>query len=454
MKLTMFAQLGRNGRRALWGGAVVGLMLAAGATAIGDVTPEGKRLRNAQREAFSLFAGPTAILQGNQLQCGIDNQGNVCVDVFNSPTGGGGFWPTGSPNAYIFNTGLQIAGLIPVDAGFPWAGDTTAAYFFDARGTQQHSAPLEPVYDSQNPDDLANWPAEAFVDNADLFQPVLLGRKTASQQDSWTKYWDGDPLRNANRQHPMGIQVTQRSLAWNYPAGNEVVIYFIYDFKNVTNDPDFQRANELQFFGGENLLPDAGWRYDDLYGSFSTDMDVTSNATQNFSTAVLPFDMGVSYHGGFNDQTFVYSPSLFFPPFFTASPGIVGVKYLRSPIDPATGLEVGLTLFSNTQNPSSAGAQFVDPFGDRQLWRYLSGNLDPAQGDPPCNVLPATPTQRTVCFVFQQASDTRFYQASGPFSLNADDVGTIVVAYIISATLATLPNGDPTGIIANAAGSC
>jgi len=448
MKRTMYEKLLSYAKPTLWGGALLGLLFAVGATAIGDMTPEGKRLRQQNRDAFGLFSGPTAVLRGNLLQCGIDNQGNVCTDVFNSPTGGGGFWPAGSVDAYIFNTGLQIAGIND-DAAGPWSLDTVAAYFFDARGTQQHSAPLSDVFDSQNTNDIINWPAEAFVSDTSLYNPVLVGRKTASQQDSWTQYWDGDPNRIANRKHPMGIQVTQRSLAWNFPSGNESIIYFVYDFENVTNNAEFQRINELQFFAGDNALPDAGWQINDFYASFSTDMDVTSNATQNFSTAILSFDMGISYHGGFLDQTFVYPPNLFKPPFFLNSPGIVGVKYLRSPINPATGTEVGLTLFSNTQNPSSAGAQFIDPLGDEQLWRYLSGNLVPSLGDPPCNVEATTPNDRPVCFVFQQAADTRFYQASGPFSVAAGQAATIVVAYIVAATVQTMPDGSPSGILAN-----
>jgi len=453
MKLTMFERLGVS-RNVWWGGALAGLLLAAGATAIGDVTPEGRRVRDQQRrESFALFAGPTGVLKGNQLQCGIDNQGNVCTDVFNSPTGGGGFWPTGTSDQYIFNTGLQFAAIM-APGNWPVTStkaDTVAAYIFDARGTQQHSSPLRSIFDSQISSDLANWPPEAFVSDPALFQPVLLGRKTASQQDSWTQYWDGDPARNANRKHPMGVRVTQRSLAWNFPTGNESIIYFLYNFENATADPEFQRLNELAFFGGANMLPDAGIKLQEMYASFSTDMDVSDDATQNFSTAVLPFDMGLSYHGRFPALDFVFPPSLFFPPFFTNAIGIVGVKYLRSPVDPATGQQVGLTLFSNTQNPSSPGAQFIDPFGDEQLWRYLSGFLDPAQGDPPCNTEAETPTSRSVCFVFQQAADTRFYQASGPFDLDPGASATIVVAYLVAATVERLPDGSLSGINANAA---
>ncbi len=453
MKLKTFARLAGRGRRLAWGGALMGLLLAAGTTAIGDLSEEGKRLADERRESLSLFAGPTAVLQGNQLQCGIRNNGDVCANVFNSPTGGGGFWPTGSQNQYIFNTGLQVAGIMGPDGG-PWANDTVGAFFFDASGTVPSGTPLTDVFNSLNPADAAAFedPERRVPEDPTLFQEVLQGRPTASQQDSWVQYWDGDPARISGRQHPMGLTVTQRSLAWNFPAGNESLIYFLYNFENVTQSADYQSLNEAQFFGGANELPDGGITFNEMYAAFSTDMDVTSNATQNFSTAVLPFDLGISYHGGFSAPEFTYPAELFSPPFFTNAPGLIGVKYLRSPIDPDTGEEVGLTLFSATLN-SAVG--FPDPRSDKQLWRYLSGKVDPAQGDFPCNITPEvvssdpSQVQRSLCFLAQNAQDTRFYQASGPFSMAPGDEATIVVAYIAAATVATLPDGSPSGILAN-----
>jgi len=461
MRLRAFEWLSRGGRRLIWGGALLTLLVAAGTTAIGDVTDEAKRSQGERPASFGLFAGPTAVLTGNQLQCGLVSAGEVCKDVFDSPTGNGGFWPTGSPNGYIFNTGLQIAGIIGEDGG-PWANDTVAGYFFDARGNQRSGTSLTDIFVSTDPDDAAAWPEEARITNADLFDESLIERddnRFASQEDSWVQYWEGDPVRITNRQHPMGITVTQRSLAWNFPSGNESVLYFIYDFANVTTDAEFQSLNEAAFFGGDNVLPDGGYTINEMFAAFATDMDVTLNAGENFSTAILPFDIGLSYHGGFTAADFIYPPDLFFPPFFIDAPGLIGVKYLKSPVDPITGQEVGLTLFSNTQNPSSPGAQFVDPLGDKQLWRYLSGRLDPSQGDPPCNIEasiitgdPRT-TVRPLCFIFQQASDTRFYQSSGPFSIEPGDVGTIVVAYIIAPTVnvpeitaQSSPNTNPPGV--------
>lgn len=402
---------------------------------------ERNRLRETPRAMFSLHASPVVVLDANQFQCGLRSQGDTCSDIFNSPTGGGGFWPTGSPNQYMFNSGIQIAGIIPEDAGFAWAGDTTGAFFMDARGTQQHGTPITQIYNSLDPDDIANWPSEgsvpgfpfatAFIRDASIFNPVLLDRAAGSQQDTWVMYWDGDPALSANRAHPMGITIEQRTMAWNFPAGNEATIYIFYKITNVTDNDIFQQLNETRF----NVdLPDEGWTYEDLYLAYDADPDVTTDAGENFSSAILPFNMGITWHATFEAPEFSYPPSLFFPPFFTAAPGIIGVQYLKSPEDPTTGEEVGLTLFSvHTNTACTVG--FCDPVGDKQLWRYISGNASPGKGDPACSF--PDPKESRLCFLATSPLDVRFFQSSGPFELGAGESATIVVAMMAAATVAT-----------------
>ncbi|MEJ2547196.1 MAG: hypothetical protein P8125_05195, partial [Gemmatimonadota bacterium] len=454
MKRIVSEPQSRAARRLLTGGGLLGLLLVAGAVAIGDVDSEAKRA-GVSRQSLSLFSSSSLTLRGNQVQCGLRSNGDVCTNVTNSPTAAGGAWPAGTPNAYIFNTGLQIAGIMDENAG-QWANDTVGAYFFDARGTEKSAEQVTEIYNSLDPDDALNWPADAIVQDTAIFDNTLLGRVAASQQDSWVRYWDGNSQLSGTRTHPMGILVTQRSLAWNYPSGNESILYFIYNFKNVTDSTAFQEDNELRFCGGANCIPDEGVTINEVYAAFGTDMDVTGDASANYSTAIYPFDLGISYHGGFDAPEFDYVPSIFFPPFFTNAPGIVGIKYLRSPVNPDTEQEIGLCLFTVFQNCSSPNAVFCDSRGDKQLWRYLSGKVSASQGDQPCSVpgevetgVPAT-TEQSLCFITENPSDTRFLQVSGPFSLAPGQEATIVVAYIMAATVATLPDGSPTGIVANA----
>jgi len=401
------------------------------------------RMARERRSPFNLSSAPTAVLQVNKFQCGLINNGSTCTDVFNSPTGGGGFWPTGTPNQYMFNSGLQVVGMIPVDAGFEWAGDTVGAFFMDASGLRQHGTAVTEIYNSLDPNDLANWPdvgsfpdfpeASAWVRDTALFNDVLIGRRAASQQDSWVMYWDGDPGPSGGRVHPMGILVEQRTLAWNYPAGNEAIIYFIYKFTNITNNALFQRLNETRFFGGANMLPDEGWRFDSVYVAYDSDPDVTAEFQKNYATGILPFNLGLSYEGTFFEPAFDYPPGEFYPPFFTASPGIIGIKYLKSPVDPATGEEVGLTSLSLHTN----GGAFPDPNSVQRGWRYISLNLDAGKGDANCTFpLPEVKTRRS-CYLGQTQSDVRFFIGSGPFSLDPGQSSTVAVAMYAAATVAT-----------------
>src|SRR5882762_324968 len=440
----------------------VGALALLSATAVTIVAAKPAPERPGRRRAVNLFAVTNAVLNVNRVFCGINNLGELCVDPTNSPVVGGGFWPKGTPDQYIFNSGLQLAGTIPGSAGFAWANDTVGAYFFDARGTQVQGDAVTLVYNSLDAADACAWPTGAFVHDTAIYDPILIQRADSgrikrdcsatgvSQQDLWTRAWDGNPAFLSGRTHPMGILVEERGLAWNYPTGNEDIIYFIFTFYNITArscsayaglDPviqtevcqvgqNFQNRNEAVF----NLdIPDGGYAISNLYASFSMDPDV-GDASFNHATAILPFSMGLAYKSDFLEPNWAnggFPDEIFGPPFVKA-PGFVGVKYLRSP-KRVSGAEVGLTMFSNTRN---SGQGFPDPVGVKQLFRYLSGTVSTANGDNPCSPEISNPVAQKMCFLDQLAADTRFFEASGPFTLNPGESQTIVVAYVHAAPLA------------------
>ena len=77
------------------------------------------------------------------------------------------------------------------------------------------------------------------INEADNFyNPVLRGINSASQGDVWFVTWDGNPTLITGRPHPLGVAVESRGLGWNYPTGNEDIVYFTFTFYNVTaSDP-------------------------------------------------------------------------------------------------------------------------------------------------------------------------------------------------------------------------
>ncbi len=421
-------------------GALVALGLALAVQAA-EATP-----RPRARRVLQLFSGFLGRQDVNRFDCGLNAVGMVCVDPGGSTTVGGGFWPKGTPDQYVFNSGLQLAGVVnPGITGFAWAGDTIGAFFFDPKGTTEHGDRLSLVWSSLDNTDNANWPRDAYVPNdTSLFNPVLIGLKAASQQDTWSRYWDGNPQQNAGRKHPLGVLVDQRGMGWNFPSGNEDIIYYLYTFTNITasdasvyaGKPDadslarygarFQSLNEAAF-GVQ--IPDTGYTITDMYAAFAMDADVSDAARENYSTAFLPFSMGTAFKNNWHAPAMLFPASIFSAP-FAAAPGIVGVKYLKSPI--VGGQEVGLTMFSNTIN----GGQFDDAQNTTQLWRYLSAQLDPTAGDAPCGA-PLPPDVGRVCYVSQSSDDIRFFQSSGPLDLKPGESKTIVVAYVAAAPVNT-----------------
>ncbi|MGH7537082.1 MAG: hypothetical protein ACREMF_00485, partial [Gemmatimonadales bacterium] len=403
-----------------------------------------------RRRTLNLFAAGGLFFQVNRQGCGITNTGQECVAFAGSPVGGGGFWPKGTPDQYIFNSGLQIVGIVDPSAvfggpGTTWAADTGGFFFFNASGGEGGEG-LELVYDRLNPVDVANWPTAAFVRDADIYNSDLLGLPAVSQGDAWTRYWEGDPTLSAGRNHPLGIVVDQRALAWNYPSGNEDIIYFVFTFYNVTArkssgvyvnptiPPEvqsgigdigdrFQNRNEQVFKIG---IPDGGYTIRDVYAAFSMDADV-ANFNANYASAILPFSIGLTYTGDWlPDPGWVFPPDIFGDPFYPA-PGFIGVKYLKAPSP------LGLTMFSQTYNPNF-GSGLLDANDVNQLYRYLSGFF--GAGDAPCSVgSPATARALRLCFLGQLQGDARFYQSSGPFNLAPGEARSIVVAYINAAPL-------------------
>jgi hypothetical protein len=446
------------------GATLAGLLVLAMA-ALTPSLAEAKPEPGAKR-GFRLFARPLGAMTINRVLCGLTSTGEICVDSTNSSTIGGGFWPKGTADQYVFNTGLQLAGIIGSDGG-PWAGDTTGAFFFDPKGTTQHGIEVRPIYNSVSSADAANWPDAARVPCTSaavsanclanpsagpdsvggFYSPLLQGRVNGSQGDVWFMTWEGSPALNSGRPHPMGIVVETRGLGWNFPSGNEDIIYFVYTFYNVTSlDPlaygtmrpamsSIMQEQATSFHALNNAgfnvtLPVGGYTIDPLYAAFATDMDVADAGT-NYASVNLPFALGDTY-----DRTFgrfagwTFDPAIFSAPFFAGS-GFVGVKYLSSPAATGATTYAGpgeIQLFGNTEN----GGFFGDPQNTTQLYRYLSGNISTAAGDAPCNT--GDPTVTRICYVNNSRPfDMRFFQSSTPLALPAGGYGSIVVAYVFAA---------------------
>ena len=410
----------------------------------------------APRLGFGLFSRPLGAITVNRVSCGLSNAGEICLDSTNSSTIGGGFWPRGTFDQYVFNSGLQMAAIVGSDGG-PWAGDTAGAFFFDARGDQAHGLGITNLYNAKSPADVASWPAEGHVPSGpgSLFSPQSQGSISASEGDVWWLMWEGDPSRLSGRQHPLGVAVEMRMLGWNYPDGNEDIVYIVLTYYNITSlDPtdyagirpelrttllnlaaQFHALNDAQF---QITLPSGGYTFDSLFTDFAADEDV-GDAGVNYSSANIPFSLGFSWEHTFSAfQGWIFDPAIFSPPFF-AGTGFAGIAFLEFPSGAGR-----LHLFSGL---TGGGGDLNDARGVSQLFRYVSGTLSPLSGDGACNFNPLTDR---ICFIRSTSpSDTRFFQSTGPYTLAPGQSQSQVVAYVFAAPVGPNPNcGSPNCITA------
>jgi hypothetical protein len=461
--------------RSVMRAAAVAVVVSTAVTTMAHARPRPK-----PGQGFRLFSSALTIIEANRVQCRVSSDGQLCAT--GSSTVGGGIWPKGTADQYIFAGGLQIAGVVdPTQSkstnGF--AGDTAGAFFYNTSGTSNGTA-LRPIFSSVDPADAAAWPVEARVpcsdpatttivgglppetiarcDSAgvggdptgDLFDPALQGSISASQGDHWLLYWEGDPANLASRKHPLGILVETRALAWNFPTGNEDILYFVFTFYNVTSarpddylgirssirpfiqqkGKDFQALNTAKF---GVPLPEAGYLIKDIFVDVVNDMDV-ANFNANYSGVDAPFQLGYTYENDFSQSAalslgWTFDPAIFGSAPFFPGVGFAGVKYLKSPTNPATGQQVGLSIFGTFSN--SVGS-LTDPNDDKQLYRYMTGHLLPTDGACSLN-----PDVSHICSVnLDSPTDMRFYQSSGPFDLAPGQFGSIVAAYVFAPPVA------------------
>ena len=447
--------------RSLTAAALVFAGLAAASPAGARPLP-GVRVARPTR-GFSLFAGTPAVdYRPNRVQCGIINRGTNCVDPTGSPVNESGFWPAGSPDNYVFNSGLQIAAIIPgtKTAAFPWPGDTVGTFFFDPRGDQTMGEGVTNIFNAGSSDDLANWPSAANATDTALYFSTLIGRQTVSQQDLWTRYWDGNTSLGNGRKHTMGILVDQRIMAWNYPAGNNDILYVIVRFINITSGQraDYDGLSQYGYTTGDiddifavaqnyratsqafyNVtIPVGGFAWAQTYASYAADAD-EGDAGRNYSLGSTIFNTVINYKADFLEPTWQLPPSIFAAPFLSG-PGMFGIKYLATPGN------LGTAVMGNTTN----GGAFPDAVGVPRLWRNLSGNLLPGDGVV-CNFTGGgTPQSRHQCYWAQVPSDTRMFASSGPFTVNPGQAASTVVALVFAGSVATQAAATP-GIVVNAA---
>ena len=411
------------------------------------------------RQGFALLPRPAGVFDVNRVACPIDATGEICGSLFDHTIDDWARWPKGSPNRHVRASGLRLAGVIASDGG-PWAGDTSAAVFFDLQGTGEHGEAVEPIHATYSSpaagpyaaseDDLANWPAAARIPStgagSELFAPLLRGRASASDGDAWFLTWDGHPAYAGGRPHPLGVLVETRVMGWRGPQWNNDIIYVAYTIYNVTaSDPAvyagirpelrdiaaaqgvrFQQLNEAE---SGVTLPDGGYTIESFYAGMVQDPQI---AQDDHVSAAFPLSTSLAWQAGFDAQGWPWElrPELHSPP-FAAAPGLTGITVLGTP-----GGGAELHFFSGHSNRFGG---FRPPATAAGVLRHMAGAPDPLL-DGPCNQ--PEPVVSRVCWLSPVGDDAEYMMSTPPSALAPGEARTFVVAFVFAAPVA-VPSFTP-----------
>jgi hypothetical protein len=249
----------------------------------------------AKRSGLNLFALTFGVLNANRVFCGINNIGEVCVDPTNSPVVGGGFWPKGTPDQYVFNSVAARRRSRP--AGSP--GRQHRGAFFDARGNQNEGDRSRSFNRSIRPTRRCRTARWCGIRRS---TPVLIAG-ARSVQDLWVRTWDGNPASPAARAATRWASCRNAGLAWNFPTGNETSSTSC--IRSTTSPPPVRRHNnptppsgEIAAIGqttrpatrrrSESIFPTTVC-HTNMFAAFSAAW--TGDAGFNYATAVVPFAM-------------------------------------------------------------------------------------------------------------------------------------------------------------------
>ncbi|MBW7995559.1 MAG: hypothetical protein FVQ81_03085 [Candidatus Glassbacteria bacterium] len=422
--------------------ALLAGLIAAPLDAAAPARPKAKRIATARLARFEARQS-----SGNNVAFYLSNTGFLAVNP-TSPFAPGGFWPSGSTNNYIYQSGLNILGVIDADGDGVYGDTVETSAVYDAEWREGRAAgstgdPDAGLFFSSSSTDLDNWPEEFRAVDDDPDSPTF-GRNVPlviGDQDVVGFFTDvGGPVFQSAGTNRLGIEVAWRAAFISTGAERDIL------FVNwtITNASAYVDPAEVP----------GGVPYDirAALADLKSDFDIGSPTDD--ASAILPTrQLALAYDSDFNEES------------FGRQPAINGVVILRSPteddgLDNPTVLEPGgnglvdetfgeimdaglthpltgepLTFPESVRSlPAERfflytmftfGDQRPDPFSDAEAYRILSAQPGAAllpEFDPYAEFLEATIVE-----------DLRQNIVVGPFELPAGGTGQeIWAAYFFS----------------------
>ena len=383
----------------------------------------------------SLAAFQHRITTGNRIEFNMANSGYLAIDPNRGSATPGGFWPSGSEDAYIYQMGLHVMGIIDADGDGIASDVVETNLVFDSewregRATETADNEKSRLYFSTSDADLAEWPEEFMAvdknQNSATFGQLV--PDVRSEQDIVSIYTDIDaPINSAAGNFRLGVEVRQHVMLYSLSDIQDImfVIWDVYNVSHLVNDPGVRTD---------------GYDIHDAYVNIKNDFDIGANALddraavspiRNMSIAFdadfsengfsgVPAFLGTSFLEGPTDSDGIDNPN----PLFPSGNGLVdetfgdiedaGLRDPRTdlfydfPADVQNESAERMTLFTINTN----GGERPDPNDDAEAYRILSGD--------PNEVRVPTWDPYADLIIADQVGDLRQNIVSGPFEMFID----------------------------------
>jgi hypothetical protein len=353
----------------------------------------------------------------------VSNQGPIGLDL---RTGNGtGFFPANTSNNYIFGSGLWFGALYDgdrdgdVDKVFtqgynPMAGDSE---FREGTNDQDPDDPLTRIFDSTDPNDLAEWPDRFRIEDPETGELVP---NIISDQDLVATYTTRDKSPVIG-EFNMPIKIGQHSLAFKKGLASQTIILY-FDIHN----------------WGDIVMRDTWVGYDsdmDIGVAFADDLVsfIRDRVTPEGDTVHV--NMAYAWDSNFSENN------------FSGAPGFVGIAYLRGPGNPTDGIDNdddGLVDESPDNEIDDDGDGYidepdeVDAIGLVNFSKHCCPNV-PCEVNTPeldedgydllsCNSI----SSDFRCLESTTPADIRFMISSGPFDWLPGQTQQVVMALVFA----------------------
>ncbi len=371
----------------------------------------------------------------------VKNQWRIMISNYGtfgySPTrSGGGEWPVGSGDMYLYGAGLWIGTVkrVPapdtlVSVGYnPNSGRsemTPGCYDNAPGGYAAREFERVYIYPEDWPPNRADFPADLSdsvltplrLPSGDTMVPgyfYYIPQAAVSSGDAWAVFCDRDPAQHtaarSGTPRPIGVEVYQTTYSWTLPWNRDIV-FFKFDVRNRTSDT-----------------------IRDMYLGMVCDADVGNATDDRAALALHKYIPNASR----TDSVFVDNMGYVWSEGIVTDPsGFVGFDFLQSPYvknpdgsidgfdgldnngnglidEPAEGRQLGMSSFKIFTLTDA------DPVDDHQQYLAMAG-YDYWNPQYPYNPYDSTDIS---------PADKRFLQSTGPFTLAPNEIATVTIGAI------------------------